>query len=187
MSIAKAAAKTSKTDLYRTPYECIECLRQFLNPIKNISILDPCDGDGRIRNALRSQTRSVVGFDLYPNHGVSVDFLKHNKHYNLIVGNPPFSLKNEFIRHSIEYSNYTIFLLPVSVVSYNIFHREFLNRPEYVGRILMTPKLFLNEGGTWKPGGTDSYAWFIWSKHNNTKESWERYFDLRKIRSKTFP
>lgn len=182
MSIATAARKTSKTDLYRTPIEMIQVLKIIMSNVENSKILDPCEGDGRIKNMIRSRTNSVIGFDLYTDNGVSVDFLKHDNQYDYIVGNPPFSLKNDFIKHGLEISDNVIFLLPMSVVSYNIFHREFLDRPEYVGRVLMTPKMFLNAAGSWKPGGTDSYAWFIWNRNNNTSGSWERYFDLRRLR-----
>jgi len=182
MSTAAAARKTSKGDLFRTPVECIEVLRMILENRQDVSILDPCEGDGRIKRALIAPTRSVIGIDLFPDYGVPVDFLTHQKHYDIIAGNPPFSLKTQFIDHALTLADTVIFLLPMSVCSYNLFHRKYLNRPEYVGRALMTPKLFFNSAGTWKPGGTESYAWFIWKNGNRTRGSYEYYFDLNKIR-----
>lgn len=182
MSIASASRKSSSSDLFRTPVEMLVPLVMATQNRKHVKILDPCEGDGRIKRALMAPSRSVIGFDLEPDYGVSVDFLKHQGRYDMIIGNPPFSLKKEFITHALELAGTVIFLLPMSVVSYNEFHREFLDRPEYVGRILMTPKLFLNEAGTWKPGGINSYAWFFWDKSHSSRGSFEFYFDLRKVR-----
>ena len=158
MSVASAARKIGKGDLYRTPYRAIIPLKMALSKVRDSKILDPCEGDGIIKNALRSRTNSVIGFDLFPNHGVSVDFLKHSGKYDIISGNPPFSLKGDFIEHGLSISEYVIYILPMSVVSYNIFHRSFLDIPQYMGRILMTPKMFMNASGSFVPGGTDSYA-----------------------------
>jgi len=183
LSIAQAARKIGKTDLYRTPEKAIIPLYMILKNERGKNILDPCEGDGRIRRKLESidPSNQVIGFDLFPDFGKPVDFLEHSERYDYIVGNPPFSVKNEFINHALEISRFVIFLLPMSVVSYNIFHREFLDRPEYVGRLLMTPKMFLNSEGTFKPGGTDSYAWFVWDNEHKSRGSVEHYFDLRKL------
>lgn len=174
--------KTSKGDLFRTPPECITLLKFLLKDYQHVSILDPCEGDGRIRRALQAPTRSVTGFDLYPDYGVSVDFLQYKKRHNIIAGNPPFSLKKQFIHHSLTLSDLVVYLLPMAAVSYNDFHAECLAIPQYCGRVLMTPKLIFNEAGRWKPGGVTAYAWFFWHSQNNTSGSFEHYFDLRRLR-----
>ena len=185
MSISAAAQKRGKSDLYRTPHKAIVPLVKTFSYLRNKKILDPCQGDCRIRQKLETidKSNTVTGFDLYPSdpNVQPVDFLKHYGRYDYIIGNPPFSLKSDFIDHGLEISEYVIFLLNMSTVSYNIFHRNYLNRPEYMGRLLMTPKMFMNSEGTFKPGGTDSYAWFIWKNGHNTRGSFEYYFDLRKL------
>lgn len=188
MSTAQAARRKdggrrgeAKSDLYRSPHKAIVPVKMALSHVRNSRILDPCEGDGRIKNALRSPTNSVIGFDKYPSHGVPVDFLQHKGQYDYIVGNPPFSLKGPFIDHSLELSRYVIYILPMGAVSYNYFHRNYLDRPEYMGRLLMTPKFFMNAAGTFIPGGTDSYAWFFWDRQCKKRGSFEYYFDLSKL------
>lgn len=180
MSEASAVRKQRPSDLYRTPRPAIPPVVSSLQYLSG-SFLDPCEGDGRIKNALRRQGRSVTGFDLEPDYGVPVDFLGYHKPHDCIVGNPPFSLKKQFIDHAMGLSRYTAYLLPMSAVSYNEIHRDYLDIPEYLGRLLMTPKMMLDDTGRFRPGGAYSYAWFFWDAECKTRGSWEHYIDLRRF------
>lgn len=180
MSESHAARKKSISDLYRTPIPAIPPVILALQHIRG-SFLDPCEGDGRIKNALRATGRSVTGFDLNPDYGVSVDFLGYHKPHDCICGNPPFSLKKAFIDHSMGLSRYTAFLLAMTAVSYNEIQRDYLDIPEYLGRVLMTPKMIMDETGRFKPGGAYSYAWLFWDTECRTRGSWEYYIDVRRF------
>lgn len=179
MSEAHGARRQKPSDLYRTPVPAIVPIVKSLQHISG-AFLDPCEGDGRIKLALRAPGRSSVGFDLDPDYGPPVDFLKHHRPYDCICGNPPFSIKKEFIDHSLGLSRYTVFILPMSVVSYNEIHSGYLDIPEYMGRLLMTPKIIMNEAGSFKRKGVYSYAWFFWDTKCRTRGSWEYYWDMRK-------
>jgi len=189
LSQAHAAVKKSNTDLYRTPMPMIVPLVSELQKTRRKTILDPCEGDGRIREALSRIHRSntVTGIDLYYDEWDGIDFLTYHVPHDIIAGNPPFSLKNDFIDHALGLARDVIFLLSMNTVSYNEFHRRFLDIPEYRGRILMTPKVIMNEQGTFKRGGTAAYAWFFWRNGNRTKDSWERYVDVSQLHKEENP
>lgn len=183
MAVGHGARKQSSSDLYRTPFPAIPPAVIALRNI-NGSFLDPCEGDGRIRNSLRARGRSVTGFDLDPDCGTPVDFLDYHKPHDCVCGNPPFSLKKEFIDHSMGLSRYTVFLLPMSAVSYNEIHSHYLDIPEFLGKFVMTPKMIMDDTGRFKPGGVYSYAWFFWDTKCRTRGSWEYYIDIRRFVTK---
>lgn len=208
MSEAHGARKTGKTDLYRTPYKAIIPLRMALSGMRNKTILDPCEGDGRIRKELSliDPSNKVIGIEKYPDEPYintlyqspfdlqeiglykdlsvriqSRDFLSYNKPVDIVAGNPPFSLKKEFISHGLEIAEYTCMLLAMHALSYNEIQEDFTDIPEFLGKIVMRPKLMYSESGEWKPGGTTAYAWLFWKKGNRTRGSWEHYIDLRRL------
>lgn len=190
MGIADSSSRKQKTDgkdFYQTPYLATEALVRSYSYIHedNISILDPCCGKEAIGKVLRDHKLQFDSFDKYPAYATIIekDFLTINDSYDIIIANPPYHLKNEFIEHAISLANEVFMILPTNVINYNHFHRNFLNRKEYRGRLLLTPKFFMNqeinEDYSLKRGGISSYAWFHWSKNKTTKNhSYEIYYDL---------
>lgn len=121
-------------DLYVTPQpladQSVEWLREEYQP-KTVRALDPGRGFGAWGLALRRRwdnIETITGIDLVPrepnsvyNYEYTMDYLAWAKHpgnnrprYNLIVGNPPFSLANEFVLTSLsllEHFGVLMFLL----------------------------------------------------------------------------
>jgi hypothetical protein len=73
-------------------------------------ILDPCKGDGAF-------------YDLFPNENrdyceirEGIDFFSYNKNVDWIIGNPPYSIFQDFLEHSFELSENVSFLVPTNKV-----------------------------------------------------------------------
>jgi hypothetical protein len=165
------------SDFYVTPYPCITALLSRANIPKTATILDPCSGTGVIGKILRSSGyTSVTAYDIVD----GFDFYAESSKYDVIIANPPYSHKNEFIKKAMEVANDVYMILPMTVNSYNRFHKQFLDIPPFKERFVMTPKFFMTEEETWKPkrGGISSYAWYHWKRDYNSSHSIEMYIDL---------
>lgn len=183
MSQADAQSRRdNKSDNYATPAPCIRALLDEISIHKENTILDPCSGGGIFQRTCKEKGLEISGYDILEGR----DFLNEKGHYNLIIANPPYSQKNQFIKKALEVADRIYMILPMAVVNYNQFHREFLNINNYMGRYLMTPKFFMTDIETENPkrGGISAYSWFYWQGNSQegrrNNESFERYINLEK-------
>jgi hypothetical protein len=188
MGIAKASPLRTKgqmKDYFQTPEICVQALLNHITIMPGERILDPCCGNMPIGNVLRRNGYEIDEYDLYPEGN---DFLVESyDDYDILICNPPYSMKNEFIRKAMTVAKRVYMILPMQVVNYNRFHREFLAIPEYEGRILMTPKFFMTveyQVNIVNRGGISAYAWFHWQRQNQTPpyRSYESYVDLDEMK-----
>lgn len=110
-------------DKYYTPdsvvRKVIEVLEKDVMPLKNFSrIIEPSAGAGAF---LKRLPENAVGYDIDPQDEniIKGDYLKQNIPYmenSLVIGNPPFgesgNLHMEFIKRSMQHSDYVAFVLP---------------------------------------------------------------------------
>lgn len=110
-------------DKYYTPdpvvRKVIEVLEKDVMPINKFSrIIEPSAGAGAF---LKRLPKTVIGYDIEPQgeNIIKGDYLKQNVPYmknSLVIGNPPFgssgNLHTEFIKKSMEHSDYVAFVLP---------------------------------------------------------------------------
>lgn len=110
-------------DKYYTPEaavkKVIEVIERDVRPIKYFSrIIEPSAGAGAFLNYLPEET---LAFDIEPHDPriKKADYLIQNIPYmkkSLVIGNPPFgengTLHTEFIKKSMEHSEYVAFVLP---------------------------------------------------------------------------
>jgi hypothetical protein len=172
MSLEKAMHKKNRNprDFYQTPDICVHALAGYLPADKDVSIWDPCAGQLVIPRVLKKNGFHNVRYtDLYSGPEFRrVDFMDITAvPYDIIIMNPPYGKKKEFILHALELVDTVYCLLSMQVVNFNDFSREILGLPEYRGRIKMVPKFFMTEEsqpGIPKLGGNAQYAWFIFSK-----------------------
>ena len=175
------------SDFYSTPPMCVhEIAKKFLVFDEAngdyVTILDPCCGTGVIGNVLRQYSTDgtiIVEEDIL--NGQNFLERKEDREFWFVVMNPPYSKKNEFILKAMKVAYTVVCILPLNVINYNSFQKNFLDIPEYIGRYVMRPKFFMAKnynGQLPRRGGISSYAWFMWDKNNNTDRSWEKYIDL---------
>ena len=85
----------------------------FLNPTG--LCLDPCKGDGAFFDFMPKGS-------LYCELQEGSDFLQFNKKVDWIIGNPPYSIFEQFLRHSFHLSDNVSFLVPTN----KVFQRDLI-------------------------------------------------------------
>ena len=183
MSATNRGSKRSAYDFYATPIECIEkLLDNFIIEKTNINILEPSSGNGNIINVLRDKgingniTAVEIRKEEYNNllkladKVVIDDFLqwKTNKNFDLIIGNPPFSLAREFIEKCFEISNEKAKIVMLLRTSF----LESKSRFDFWQKHPLSGLYVLSKRPSFTGKGTDatSYAWFIWDKSSDKQE-----------------
>ena len=110
-------------DKYYTPNnvvrKVIQVLEKDVMPIEKFSrIIEPSAGAGAF---LKHLPKKTIGYDIEPQSEgiIKADYLKQNIPYmknSLVISNPPFgnsgNMHTEFIKKSMEHSDYVAFVLP---------------------------------------------------------------------------
>ena len=181
MSATNRGAKRKESDFYATPLETVYSL---LDNYKGINekdiILEPSAGNGNIIRALKNRgyTNFIEAVELRKDEtnelmGIADEvnicdyltgFNTTNK-YDVIIGNPPYSLAQEFIDKSLELlapGGRLIFLLRTNFL-------ESKKRFDWWQDKTPNGLYVLSKRPSFTGKGTDatSYSWFIWE---NTKE-----------------
>jgi len=189
----KSERGRSPRDLYITPPElALEAMIRFLadeglSKREIIASLDAGCGTGVWGDAVKwfayydpqrgtAYHPLIDGIDLEPNiepinvydNVWKMDFLDlHDGGYNLIFGNPPYSLAEEFIRHSfdlLEDNGYIYFLLRLSFLEgLDRRKQQMFEHLKKVYVCVRRPSFFSSHGNAHT---TDSmaYAMFLWQK-----------------------
>ena len=94
--------KLLESDYVQTPLWCAKDMIDFFNP--SGKILDPCRGENKMFwNLLKCDWCEI---------NENIDFFENNNHYNYIIGNPPYSIFNQWLHHSYDIADNIIYLLP---------------------------------------------------------------------------
>jgi predicted RNA methylase len=172
-------------DFYQTPTEATQALLEIIKKLDidhRSTVLEPACGKLSIYRRLCYYFVNVTKFDL--NFTMRrQNFLTSTKKYDVIIMNPPYGkLKYKFINHARKLAKHVFVFLPMQIVNYNDFHNNYMDIPEFVGKIKMSPKIFLHEGKDLRPGGMSSYGWFYYNSENNYPASIEWYKNLKEIK-----
>ena len=104
--------KEDKTEFFRTPEWMIEKCYEMIPNAK--TIIDPCAGDCGLEDFSRDIEYTLL--DLNPRSFVveQADFLHWttDKKFDAAICNPPFGLKNEFIKHLFKFTDDIILIAP---------------------------------------------------------------------------
>jgi hypothetical protein len=142
-------------DFYPTPSWCYEKLP--INYSKYSTALEPCAGDGRILQFLTSKGLETDYCEIQEGK----DFFEYSNTVDLILTNPPYSLAQEFVVHSLSLAPTVIMLLRLNFLGAqkrHTFWKE--NEP--------TSLFVLSKRPSFTGGGTDSteYAWYVWERES---------------------
>lgn len=155
MSSQRKNLRLNDTDFYPTPAWCYENLD--IDWTQFTSAHEPCRGDGRIQQFLQSKNIPTTHSEITE----GLDYFQWSEKTDLIITNPPFSLAQQFIDHSLPRANTVIMLLRInflgSVSRYDWWNS---NKPDALHILSKRPSFT----GT----GVDSidYAWYAWDKTN---------------------
>lgn len=168
MSSTGRGAERRADDAYMTPPWCVRRLLEAWRPKGKSGILvEPAVGTGNIVLAIGTEHFSWMTYDIREvvpvgEMHVTGDFLQvaaHGTDAEAVIGNPPYSLAEEFIRHSRSCfpDAEIVFLLRIAFLA----SQSRIPLWHDVG----TPDIFvLPNRPSFTGGGTDSadYAWFRW-------------------------
>ena len=88
--------KRKKNDVIYTPEPVARLMISMCELKQNESVLDPCRGGGVFYNNFPSTVKKY-----WDEIADGKDFLKRKKHIDVIVGNPPYSLWDKWIEHTL--------------------------------------------------------------------------------------
>ena len=158
-----------ENDYYATPPESTLKLLEVEN--FEVSILEPCCGEGHISEILKKE-----GYTVYSNDIVNRDYGETNKDFlkddfekvDNVVTNPPYKYAKEFIEKSLEITNKKVAMfckiqLLEGVARYDMFQSSPL-KTVYVFTKRQNPLRNgspVDENGK-KWASTMCFAWFVW-------------------------
>lgn len=170
MSATNRGAERSDLDFYRTPSWCVDAILPHLP--KSGIVLEPGCGDGAILEAMIGRGAfHFIGVELDPARAAKArcfvpaiwegDYLKLGDEpmADLVIGNPPFSLAEEFVRKSfrmVKPGGVVAMLLRLNWLEGQCranFHRE------YPSSVFVLPR---RPSFTGKGTDATGYAWFVW-------------------------
>ena len=102
-----------KADIVYTPLAVSKNIVNFLSP--NGLCLDPCKGDGAFYNYLPESAE-------YCEIREGKDFFAYNKKVDWVIGNPPYSIFEDFLKHGFDISENVSYLVPTN----KIFQRQII-------------------------------------------------------------
>lgn len=145
--------KNGAYDELYTPKYAIEPLLKYLP--KNIKIWECTDfGKSNITKVLKEN-----GYQVISTHKKEFDFLtdKANFDFDIIVTNPPYSLKDEFIKKCYEYNKPFALLLPLT--SLEGIKRGQMFKSNGIELIVLDKRVDFNgKGSCWY-----NTSWFCWN------------------------
>lgn len=111
--------KTSKFDKFQTPDRALDYLCPFIP--KNMTVWEPACGKGNLVRGLYKRRYNAFGSDIERQaYDIEVeigDFLTQEtaRPYDLLVTNPPFSIKTQFLQRCYDIGKPFALLLPLTV------------------------------------------------------------------------
>jgi tRNA1(Val) A37 N6-methylase TrmN6 len=179
MSATNRGAVRRESDFYATPLESIYSFLDNYCDIKPTDhILEPSAGNGAVLNALRTRGfhNKITAVELreeekdlyfFADEVIYCDFLtmETDRRYDVIIGNPPYSLAQEFIDKSLSLlspGGRLIFLLRTNFLE---SEKRFKWWQDKIPSGLYT----LHKRPSFTGKGTDatSYSWFVWKRQTD--------------------
>jgi len=147
--------KRGSPDNFQTPKEAILPLLPYLK--KEWVIWESACGKGNLVEALRKEGFTVIGTDILTGH----NFLEWQpEHFDCIVTNPPYSLKDEFLKRSYELKKPFALLLPLTALEGKV--RQALYKKYDIQLILFDRRINFETPNKKDYGSWFASAWFVY-------------------------
>jgi len=182
MSATNRGSTRVGSDFYATPKSVIHNFLDYYQ-IKEGNLLEPSAGNGNfitsLRERERGQPRFITACELrkeekenlskYADEVIIGDFLtwKPTIKYNVIIGNPPYSLALEFIEKCFEIANEDTEIIMLLRTAF----LESKKRYEFWQKHPVSELYVLSQRPSFTGKGTDatSYSFFVWNNKETQK------------------
>ena len=152
----KPPLRKGSPDDFQTPPEALYPLLPYIP--KSWTIWEPACGEGLMAQTLREKGYNVIATDILTGH----DFLRWqpSEHYDIIITNPPYALKNEFLERAYQLNKPFAFLLPLTTLETE--RRQRLFQTNGIQLLLLPKRInFITPSGQGS-GSWFAVAWFTW-------------------------
>lgn len=176
MSATNRGGKRIAADFYATPKDCIKNFLDHYGAI-NGRVLEPSAGNGNIVEVVKNSGENIVtsvelraeeadNLQAVSDEVIIGDFLKlkTGEKFDYIIGNPPYSLAQEFIEKCFEIADDNtkiIMLLRTSFLESRKRH-DFWQKHPVNGLYVLSKRPSFTGAGT----DATSYSWFVWDGTN---------------------
>lgn len=148
--------QSERNDNLYTPEYAILPLIKYLPKNKNITIWECCDyGDSKITKLLKENGYNVVSTDIVSGFNFLTD--EPDFEFDMIITNPPYSIKNEWLQKCYEYNKPFALLLPVTALEGEF--RGSLYDKYGISTIILNKRVnFTDKNNVWF-----NTSWFVWN------------------------
>lgn len=201
-----------KQDVYLTPVPLAEAVVSWLGqhyavPSLNWNVLDPGAGNGVWGQAvlahLNARRLNITGLDIrrlkapvgYDQWHSGLSYLDYASEYagtgyDLIIGNPPFLLAEEFLNVSLKLMHrygLLVFLLPCDFLYTQGRGRGLYKEhpPEQILHLMQRPNFTGPRGESLGTANTDNYFVGIWRKTEQSQFVFTHWLDWKPAKAKT--
>lgn len=99
-NLNKIKIRKTKNDIFYTPLPVALKMIEMCNIQEGDKVLDPCRGGGIFYNNLPNTC-----IKSFCEKTEDIDFFKDNNFYDVIIGNPPYSMWSDWIKHTVTITN----------------------------------------------------------------------------------
>lgn len=113
--------KVSKNDIYYTPLPVVKKMIEMCNITPEMKVLDPCFGAGVFYDNLPECKKEWCEIEK------GKDFFNETEKYDLIIGNPPYSLWDKWLDHTMKITDkfcYIMGFMNMTTVRLNRFREN---------------------------------------------------------------
>jgi hypothetical protein len=156
------------SDDFQTPKSALEPIVKYIP--KHFTIWEPAQGKGNIVQFFQREGYEIIGSDIKD----GVDFFedKPNDKYDCIITNPPFSIKDEWLKRCYELEKPFMLLLPMTAL-------EGIKRGKLYREYGVSIHLYQKRINYETPSGEGGGAWFpsIWLSWGFVEPNTINYLD----------
>jgi hypothetical protein len=148
--------QTVSSDIFQTDSEDVRIVTPYIP--KEWKLWEPACGDGQIVSFLREEGYQVTGTDITGGFDFLSPLASQQAEYDMIITNPPFTIKDEWLARCYELGKPFALLLPITAFDGKERRKMF---KEFGIQLLLPDRRAVFTTPTGKKGGSWFYcAWF---------------------------
>lgn len=170
MTVTASAYPRRPNELYETEPWAVRALMRCFPLMPGDEVLEPCAGNHKIADTLRTgYGLKVTTADLVVHgrlHDYYGDFLTSTRRAKNLITNPPYGASNrlavKFVEHALEQCDGMVAMLLTAKFDFGITRTHlFRYNARFAGKVALLDRI------SWAgndQGGTEDHAWFVWTR-----------------------